>query len=123
MMGFVYKKIREDIPDEMIQLFIETFNSQPWNDNWTVQTASKRLCPMARTEKFFGLGVYQDNKLYGFVMGFFEQYCDGVEFTIKEFAVKNTERGQGVGSQLFMEFEKRLKEMDVKRKRGCTAEP
>lgn len=114
-MDFVYKNISEDMLDEMIELFIETFNSKPWNDSWTIRTASKRLCPMVHTQEFLGLSAYQDNKICGFVMGFFEQYCDGIEFTIKEFAVRNTGRGRGLGSQLFMEFEKRLREMGVKK--------
>ena len=114
-MSFVYKKISGDMLDEIIELFVETFNSKPWNDSWTKNTASKRLCPMVHTEEFWGLSAYQDNKICGFVMGVFEQYCDEIEFTIKEFAVKNTGRGQGLGSQLFIEFEKRLREMGVKK--------
>ncbi len=48
-------------------------------------------------------------------MGFFEQYCDEKEFIIKEFAIRNMGRGRGLGSQLLMEFEKRLREMGVKK--------
>jgi aminoglycoside 6'-N-acetyltransferase I len=114
-MDVVYKKISEDMLDEIIELFVETFNSQPWNDNWTVQTSSKRLCPIIFTEGFFGLSAYQDNKICGFTMGFFEQYCDEKEFIIKEFAIRNMGRGRGLGSQLLMEFEKRLREMGVKK--------
>ncbi len=44
-MDVVYKKISEDMLDEIIELFVETFNSQPWNDNWTVQTSSKTIMP------------------------------------------------------------------------------
>jgi ribosomal protein S18 acetylase RimI-like enzyme len=114
-MSFVYKKISEDMLDEIIELFIETFNSEPWSDNWTTKTASKRLSPMTHTDVFFGLAAYQENKMCGFVMGVFEQYCDEIEFSIKEFAVKNTGRGQGLGSQLFGEFEKELMKMGVKK--------
>jgi ribosomal protein S18 acetylase RimI-like enzyme len=70
---------------------------------------------MVNFEDFYGLCVYQDNIICGFIMGFFEQYCDGLEFTIKEFAIRNSGRGQGIGSQLYGEFETRLKDMNVKR--------
>lgn len=114
-MDIVYKKISEDMLDEIIELFIETFNSEPWNDNWTIQTSFKRLHPIVLTEEFLGLSAYQDNRICGFVMGFFEQYCDEKEFLIKEFAIKNTDRGRGFGSQLLMEFERRLREKGVKK--------
>lgn len=114
-MNLVYKKTNEDMLDEIIALFIETFNSEPWNDSWTIKTASKRLRPMFCLEEFWGLCAYQDNKICGFIMGYFEQYCDEIEFTIKEFAVKNSGRGKGIGSQLFVEFEKELRKMEVKK--------
>lgn len=114
-MDIVYKKISEDMLDEIIELFIETFNSEPWNDNWTIQTSFKRLHPIVLTEEFLGLSAYHDNRICGFVMGFFEQYCDEKEFLIKEFAIKNTDRGRGFGSQLLMEFERRLREKGVKK--------
>ena len=31
---------------ELAQLFIETFNSSPWNEQWTTETAEKRLSQM-----------------------------------------------------------------------------
>lgn len=33
-MGFIYMKISEYILDEIIELFVENFNSEPWNDKW-----------------------------------------------------------------------------------------
>lgn len=114
-MNLIYKKISDDILDEIMELFVETFRSEPWNECWTVKTAAKRLHPMVNYEEFFGLCAYRDHVICGFIFGFFEQSCDGLEFMIKEFAVKNTGRGQGIGSQLYEEFEKRLREMNVKK--------
>lgn len=114
-MDAVYKKISKDMLNEIIEVFIEAFNSEPWNDSWTIQTSYKRLSPIIITEGFFGLSAYQDNKMCGFIMGYFEQYCDEKEFVIKEFAIRNAGRGQGIGSQLLMEFEKRLREKGVKK--------
>jgi len=114
-MDVVYKKISEDMLKEIIEVFIEAFNSEPWNDSWTVKTSYKRLYPIVLTEGFLGLSAYQDNKMCGFVMGYFEQYCDEKQFVIKEFAIRNVGRGQGVGSKLLMEFEQRLREKGVKK--------
>lgn len=28
------------------ELYVKTFNSEPWNDSWTIETATKRLTQM-----------------------------------------------------------------------------
>lgn len=43
-----------------------------------------------------------------------EQMFNGVMFDIKEFRVKNGMRGQGIGTEVYREFEKRLKERNVR---------
>lgn len=109
-----YKEITlEDLP-ELAQLYIETFNSEPWNDMWTIDTATKRLKQMINTEDSYGLCVYQDEILCGAVLGCMEQFYDGIMFNLKEFWVKNGMRGCGIGSEIFAEMEKRLKEKQVK---------
>lgn len=36
-----YEEITLDHLDELASLYVETFNSKPWNDEWTVCTAKK----------------------------------------------------------------------------------
>ena len=48
------------------------------------------------------------------IFGFAEQFYDGVLFEIKEFCVKNASRGNGIGSAIYREFEKRLRERNIK---------
>ena len=38
-----YEEITLEYLDELAELYVETFNSEPWNDEWTVDTAKKRL--------------------------------------------------------------------------------
>ncbi|SHJ44784.1 Acetyltransferase (GNAT) domain-containing protein [Clostridium cavendishii DSM 21758] len=109
-----YKKITLENIDEMVGMYIETFNSPPWNDSWTITTATKRLHQMITVEDFYGLCAYQNDELCGIILGNMEQYFDGIIFNIKEFCVRNTMRGHGVGSIIFKEFEARLKNMGVK---------
>lgn len=114
-MNFLYKQIDSNMVDEIVELYIESFNSPPWNDNWTSETAYKRLFPLIGADRFWGLCAHKEGKMCGFIMGVFEQYCDDTEFAIKEFSVKNTGRGQGIGSKLFLELETRLRNIGVSR--------
>lgn len=42
-----------------------------------------------------------------------EQFYNGIMFNVKEFWVKNGMRGSGIGTQIFVEFEEKLKEKQV----------
>jgi len=54
--------------DELAQLYVETFNAEPWNDEWTFETARKRLQQLLHSEDSFGLCVYQSGQLWGAVL-------------------------------------------------------
>lgn len=110
-----YREIKEEHIKEMSKLFAETFNSPPWNDMWTEDTAYKRLHRFYNTEGFYGLCAYTDDKMCAMILGGMEQYYDGTVFNIKEFAVANSQRGKGIGSALYGELEKRLEEKNVVR--------
>ena len=108
-----YKEVTLDILDELAHLYVETFNSEPWNDQWTICTAAKRLHQMINAEDSYGLCVYQNGVICGAIIGCMEQFYDGIMFNVKEFWVAKDMRGCGLGTQIFSEFEKRLKEKRV----------
>lgn len=109
-----YEKITESYLDELARLYKDTFNAAPWNDEWTFETARKRLQQLLHSEDSFGLCVYQGGQLCGAVLGVLEQYFDGPMYNLHEYWVKNEMRGKGIGSKLFTETEKRLLERGVK---------
>lgn len=63
--------------DEMAQIYVDTFNSEPWNDHWTFETARKRLHQMIQVEDFVGMTAYEDGRLCGMILGSKEQFYDG----------------------------------------------
>ncbi len=110
----IYEEITEDHLEELAHLYVATFNAAPWNDEWTFETARKRLQQLLHSEDSFGLCVYQGGQLCGAVLGVLEQYFDGPMYNLHEYWVKNEMRGKGIGSKLFAETEKRLLERGVK---------
>ena len=69
-----YEEITIDHLDKLAELYVETFNSEPWNDEWTVYTAKKRLHQMINTEDLFGLCAYQEGDMCGAILGCMEQF-------------------------------------------------
>ena len=110
-----FKAMTDDTMKDAAKLFVKSFNSPPWNDHWTEESALKRLSAMAHAEKAFGLCMYENQRLLGIVLGHIETYDDGAEFLLKEFAVDDESRGSGLGTIMMEELKNRLKEQNVLR--------
>ncbi len=95
------------------ELYVHAFNAPPWNDQWTTETASKRLTQMLNRDSAYGLLAYDEDGLCGLIVGDEEQFYDGPQFQIREFCVDNSRRGQGLGTAIYRELEQRMKQRGV----------
>lgn len=109
-----YRELNLSKLDEVIPMFIETFNEEPWNDKWTGEITKKRLTQMLNCQGAYGLVAYLNNEVVGMILGNHEYYYTGMQFVIKEFCVNNKLKGKGIGTKLLNEFEKRLKDRGIK---------
>jgi aminoglycoside 6'-N-acetyltransferase I len=50
--------ITNDKMEQCIELYINVFNSEPWNETWTYQTAKERLTDLLHTPKFLGFLIF-----------------------------------------------------------------
>ena len=110
-----FKAMTDDTLKDAAKLFVKSFNSPPWNDHWTEESALKRLSAMAHAEKAFGLCMYKNQRLLGIVLGHIETYDDGAEFLLKEFAVDDESRGGGLGGIMREEVKRRRKAQNGRR--------
>ncbi|MGL4847605.1 MAG: GNAT family N-acetyltransferase [Clostridium sp.] len=108
------KEIKKDDLKEMVEIYIEAFNNEPWNDEWTVETATERLNNMMNDSGVYGIKVIEDNKICGFILGHEEVFYNGKMFNIKEFCTDRNQQGKGYGQKLILELEKRLEERKIK---------
>ncbi|KEI88947.1 acetyltransferase [Clostridium botulinum B2 433] len=108
-----FKEITISDIKEIADMYVTTFNSSPWNDEWTIETSSKRLYQMINCESSYGLVSYEDKLICGMILGSEEQYYNSVMFNIKEFCVRNDVRSKGFGTKIFEEFENRLKNRGI----------
>lgn len=108
-----YKELTKEHVKDIAEIYVDAFNSDPWNDQWTVESASKRISQMLNCEGFDGLVVYEDQKVVGMILGNHEYYYNGMHFHIKEFCVDIKLRGNGLGAQLIDEFTNRLKNKGI----------
>ncbi|MDE6728662.1 MAG: GNAT family N-acetyltransferase [Oscillospiraceae bacterium] len=94
-------------------LFVSVFNSEPWNDLWTEETALLRFENMMKTNTFIGKALYFENELKGFIYGQKEYFYDGIHFQIQEFCVKSDEQKKGYGKALLQALRDELDTLGV----------
>ena len=82
------------------ELFRDVFHGEPWRENWTIDTARKRLSQFADTKQFLGYVLEEKGRVIGLICGQREEYWDGPRFYIQEFCVAQAYQGQGVGKRL-----------------------
>ncbi|MGL5648374.1 MAG: GNAT family N-acetyltransferase [Clostridium sp.] len=108
------KEVKKEDLNEMVEVYIKAFNNEPWNDEWTTETATKRLFNMMNDSGFYGIKIVEDKKIYGFILGHEEIFYNGKMFSIKEFCTDSNIQGKGYGQKLILELEERVKEKGIK---------
>lgn len=98
---------------ECSRMYAETFNSEPWNDNWNKIKSYKRLKDIYDTPGFLGLGVFDQDQLKGAVLGNIEQWYEGYMYNLKEMFVNQEDKRSGIGSYLIVGLQKISKELGV----------
>lgn len=87
------------------ELYADVFNAEPWNDRWTIETATARLRDLQNTPGFEGAVLRRDGLLLAFAAGHRQRwYDDSDHFYLAEFAVTRGEQRRGHGTLLLREF-------------------
>ena len=98
---------------QVTHLFVKVFNKAPWYDQWTIETASKRLTDMIHTPGSKGMVYEVEGNIIAMILGRKEQYFDGLYFQILEFCVDTEIQNHGYGKQILSHFLALLEREDV----------
>jgi aminoglycoside 6'-N-acetyltransferase I len=98
---------KEEHLDECATLLVATFNAEPWNDKYTLDTAKKQLAWHLRVPGCVGLVSVMDG-VVAFAVGYREPTDAGEVFHLSIFCVRPDVQRTGVGSRLLDRLEERL---------------
>jgi len=112
--------------DECAHLFMTTFNTKPWNDEYTLDTAKKQLAWHLEVPGCLGLVSVKDG-IVAFSIGYREPTDVGEVFHLSIFCVRPDMQRTGVGTRLLRHLEERLRQTGVRTvylgtRRGTPAE-
>ncbi|WP_110927005.1 GNAT family N-acetyltransferase [Bacillus massiliglaciei] len=92
----------EDL-QQCTETFVEVFDGEPWNDNWTCERASQYLSDFIDTPGFKGIIAAEEGIVIGFLFGIRKRWWSGDEFFIHEMCVRLEYQRKGTGKRL-LEF-------------------
>lgn len=94
-----------DLLAPAVEVFVEVFNAEPWNDRWTTETATQRLTDLLAVPGFEGAVLLVDGTLIAFAGGYRQRWWDGGDhFYIAEMAVRRAGQRSGYGTRLLRTF-------------------
>lgn len=94
--------------EKVIPLFIDHYNNYE-DGEWTEETTYKRIHQVWSREDALCFILEREGKTLGFVMGYFEQYDDIKAYDLVEIVIAHEHQNQGIGTELMLEIEKRVK--------------
>ncbi len=106
------ESFREEHVDGCASLLVATFNAEPWNDDWTLETAKNEIAWTTGVPGFVGL-VSLNEGVMAFATGYREPDDRRDVFYLKTFCVRPDAQGTGVGSRLLRRLKEHLGESGV----------
>lgn len=108
-MNIEIKKIEsQEALKDCAKVLVDAYNSEPWNDKWTVEKALEKLDCFYNSPKFIGLMAFADGKLAGCCIGNIEPYYIGDYYYLKEMFVAPRFQKQGIGKALMATIKNEL---------------
>lgn len=100
--------------EQCATFYPEAYRAEPWDDNWTIETATALLTCYYNTPKFMGWIALRDNTIIGCAIGNIEPYYSGDIFILKEVFVAVDAQNSGAGSSLMAAVKKDTEEASIK---------
>lgn len=102
-------KLSEGYLDECVDLFIDTFSREPWNDEYTSKEQVKDFFINHMANNYFlGYIGLIDQKVIALSIGMKKPWICGLEYYIDEFCISYDFRGKGIGSLFLKNIESLL---------------
>ncbi len=89
-------------------VYAACFNSPPWEDGWSVETASHRLSTLLSFPNAIGCVASRGDRLVALAVGHSEPWVDGEHFYLNELCVDPGAQREGIGGALLSELTRRL---------------
>ena len=107
-------RIKEEFIDKCVDLYIETFSKEPWNDVYESREQVVKLFNNHLDNNYFvGYVAMLDEKVVALSIGMKKPWIEGFEYYIDEFCVSYEMQGKGIGSWFIKAIEADIKHREM----------
>lgn len=111
---YCFKRLNESNSGEIMELFVNVFTKEPWNDDWSDENQLRLyIHDLVGQDNSLTFGLYEGNELIGVSMGHIKHWYTGTEYYIDELCISTEKQGQGAGTLFVGEIEKTCGEMGL----------
>ena len=110
-MSVTYKIMQKEDIDSVIPLFIEYWNGT--GDQWTYDLVYKRIWQVLGSPDSYCLMAFEGENVVAFAMGRMETFFDLTAYNLVEIVVTKNCQNKGIGTQVMLELESRVKQLGV----------
>ena len=110
-MSVTYKIMQKEDIDSVSPLFIEYWNGT--GDQWTYDLVYKRIWQVLGSPDSYCLMAFEGENVVAFAMGRMETFFDLTAYNLVEIVVTKNYQNKGIGTQVMLELEKRVKQLGV----------
>ena len=110
MKNMIILEMERNMIDSCIDLFIETFTKEPWNDVYESRQQIVNLFNnYFNTNYFIGYVAKLDDKIVALSLGMKKPWIEGLEYYIDQLCVVYEMQGKGIGSWFINKIEESIK--------------
>jgi GNAT superfamily N-acetyltransferase len=114
MDNLVLKRMKKRMIKECVDLFIDTFSKEPWNDVYDSREKIVRFFRNhIKNNYFLGYVAKQDKKIVALSVGMKKPWVEGVEYYVDEFCVSYELQGKGIGTWFMKAIEEDTKKLGL----------
>lgn len=114
MENLVILEMKKHMIDNCVDLFIETFTKEPWNDVYESREQVVTFFNNHFNNNYFiGYVAMLDDKIVALSIGMKKPWMEGIEYYIDQFCVSYAMQGRCIGSWFIKEIEKNIKKQGI----------
>jgi N-acetylglutamate synthase-like GNAT family acetyltransferase len=112
-MELFYRRIISKDKEEIVNLFLENYKREPWNESWNKEFAQKKINNLLENNSSESFCVSnKDNKIIGVLLGYSNYFIDSKELYIDEFFIDYIYQRKGIGMKFMKYIENELKQKE-----------
>lgn len=114
MKKFCLLPFNKDMLDKCVDLFMDTFSKEPWNDIYDSRNQVVTFFENHYNNNYFlGYVLALEDDVIALSIGTKKPWINGMEYYIDQFCVKESFQGKGVGSEFLKLIEEDIRNKNI----------